>query len=230
MAQKVKPNAFRLGITIPWSSRWFFKPSLRFFIQEDHLIRKIIKKKLIHAGIVSIEIERTGDRVRVNISSSRPGLVIGRGGEGIETLRKEIMLEMQELRRENKIPTKFTFSVNVDALKRTEASGAVAAQQITEDIEKRQSYRRILKRHLDSLMQNREVKGAKIRLAGRLNGAEISRRDWLAKGRMPLQTLRANIDYAESTAFCSYGVIGIKVWIYKGEIFQEKKEERYKQQ
>ena len=230
MAQKVKPNAFRLGITIPWSSRWFFKPSLRFFIQEDHLIRKIIKKKLIHAGIVSIEIERTGDRVRVNISSSRPGLVIGRGGEGVETLRKEIMQAMQELRRENKMPTKFTFSVNVDELKRTEASAAVAAQQITEDIEKRQSYRRILKRHLDSLMQNREVKGAKIRLAGRLNGAEISRRDWLAKGRMPLQTLRANIDYAESTAFCSYGVIGIKVWIYKGEIFQEKKEERYKQQ
>ncbi len=230
MAQKVKPNAFRLGITIPWSSRWFFKPSLRFFIQEDHLIRKIIKKKLIHAGIVSIEIERTGDRVRVNISSSRPGLVIGRGGEGVETLRKEIMQAMQKLRRENKMPTKFTFSVNVDELKRTEASAAVAAQQITEDIEKRQSYRRILKRHLDSLMQNREVKGAKIRLAGRLNGAEISRRDWLAKGRMPLQTLRANIDYAESTAFCSYGVIGIKVWIYKGEIFQEKKEERYKQQ
>ena len=223
MAQKVKPNAFRLGITIPWSSRWFFKPSLRFFIQEDHLIRKIIKKKLIHAGIVSIEIERTGDRVRVNISSSRPGLVIGRGGEGVETLRKEIMQAMQKLRRENKMPTKFTFSVNVDELKRTEASAAVAAQQITEDIEKRQSYRRILKRHLDSLMQNREVKGAKIRLAGRLNGAEISRRDWLAKGRMPLQTLRANIDYAESTAFCSYGVIGIKVWIYKGEIFQEKK-------
>ena len=228
MAQKVKPNALRLGITIPWSSRWFFKPSLKFFIQEDHLIRKIIGKRLLHAGIVSIHIERTGDRVRINIASSRPGLVIGRGGEGVETLRKEIMREMQELRRENKTPTKFTLALNVEELKRTEASAAVAAQQIVEDIEKRQPYRRILKRHLDTLMQNREVKGAKIRLAGRLNGAEISRRDWLAKGRMPLQTLRANIDYAESTAYCSYGVIGVKVWIYKGEIFQEKEAEQYK--
>jgi small subunit ribosomal protein S3 len=221
MAQKIKPNAFQLGITLPWSSRWFFKPSLKFFVEEDYLIRDIVKKKLSQAGVVSVDIERTGDRIRVNICSSRPGLVIGRGGEGVETLRKAIMAAMQKLRKEKKIPTKCTLGVNIEELNRTEISAAVTAQQIVADIEKRQPYRRIMKRQMETDMQNREAKGVKIRLAGRLNGAEISRREWLTKGRMPLQTLRANIDYAEDSAHCSYGVIGIKVWIYKGDIFEK---------
>lgn len=225
MAQKIKPNTFRLGITIPWQSRWFYRRGLRYFLEEDHLVRELIEKKILQAGIASIEIERAGDGIRVLIRAHRPGLIIGRGGKGIEELKNALLREMKKLRAKNRIPVNVSLNLNVEELKRTEVSAPVLAQQMAFDIEKRQPYRRVMKRYLESIMQNRDVKGGKIKMSGRLNGAEISRSDWLAKGKMPLQSLRADIDYGEATAFNSYGTVGIKVWIYKGDVFSEKKNE-----
>ncbi len=221
MAQKIKPTSFRLGITKPWASKWFFKKSQKFFIEEDYYIREIIRKKILQAGIAEIRIERTGNEIQVSIKASRPGLIIGRGGKGIEELKNAILKNIVNLRKKNKQPLIFTINVNVEELKRTEISAPVVAGQIAYDIERRLPFRRVMKRHLDLLKQNREVKGGKIRLSGRLNGAEISRSEWLAFGSMPLQTLRADIDYGEATAFNTYGTIGVKVWLYKGEIFDE---------
>ena len=190
------------------------------------MVRQIVKEKILAAGIHSVEIERTGDDLKIIIKASRPGLIIGRGGKGIEELKEAVLKALGALRRKNKIVKKFSLNLNIEELKRSEISAAVEAQQIAFDIEKRLPYRRVMKRHLDTLMQNREIKGAKIKLSGRLNGAEISRTDWLANGRMPLQTLRAVIDYGEATAFNSYGTVGVKVWLYKGEVFEEKKENK----
>ncbi|MCP6720380.1 MAG: 30S ribosomal protein S3 [Patescibacteria group bacterium] len=222
MAQKTKPTSFRLGLTAPWSSQWFFKKNRRFFIEEDHLIRKVIKGKILTAGIAGIDIERTGEVIKVSIKSSRPGLIIGRGGKGIEELKNALLKTMKSLRRKNKFPDNFTLNLNVEELKRSEISAAVSAQQIAFDLEKRIPYRLIMRRQLETLKQNRGIKGAKIRMAGRLNGAEIARSEWSAYGRMPLQTLRAHIDYGEAISFTTYGTIGVKVWLYKGEIFDKK--------
>lgn len=221
MAQKIKPNAYRIGITKPWQSRWFFKKSLKYYLQEDVLIREIIKEKILQAGIAGIEIERAGDTVKVMIKASRPGLIIGRGGKGIEDLKSFVVKKIKKLRKVNNISAPLFINLNIEELKRIEVSAAVVAQQIASDIERRTPYRTVLKRQLESLKQIRDVKGAKIKIAGRLNGSEISRRDWLAFGRMPLQTLRADVDYGEATSFNSYGTVGIKVWIYKGEIFNK---------
>ena len=190
------------------------------------MVRQIVKEKILAAGIHSVEIERTGDDLKIIIKASRPGLIIGRGGKGIEELKEAGLKDLGALCRKNKIRDKFSLNLNIEELKRSEISAAVEAQQIAFDIEKRLPYRRVMKRHLDTLMQNREIKGAKIKLSGRLNGAEISRTDWLANGRMPLQALRAVIDYGEATAFNSYGTVGVKVWLYKGEVFEEKKENK----
>lgn len=223
MAQKVKPHAFRLGITVPWSNRWFFRRSLRYFIEEDYAIRTLIESRLKEAGIASIDIERTGDTVRVNIRASRPGFVIGRGGKGIDTLRVTVAEAVEALRKVNGVTKRVALALNVEELKRTEVSSAVVGQTIAAEIEKRKPYRMVMKRAIENVMQNHDVKGAKVKISGRLNGAEISRSDWLAKGRMPLQSLRAHIDYSEATAFNTYGTVGIKVWIYKGDIFTERK-------
>lgn len=223
MAQKTKPNSFRLGITQNWSSQWFFKRSLRFFIEEDHVIRKIVREKILQAGIASIDIERASEIVRIIVKSNRPGLIIGRGGKGVEELKTAIVKAIRDLRRRNKFKENFVLSLNIEEIKRFELSAPVIAQQIAFDIEKRVPYRTVLKRQIETMKQNRTVKGAKIKVSGRLNGAEIARQDRLAYGRMPLQTLRANIDYGEAVAFTTYGTIGIKVWLYKGEIFNNEK-------
>ena len=226
MAQKINPNSFRLGITLPWTSRWFFGRNSNYFIEEDYAIRLVVKEKILLAGIAAIDIERTSEVIRVTIKAARPGLIIGRGGKGIDDLKNSILKKVRDLRRKNKKSDKFSLNLNVDELKRTELSAPVLAQQIASDIEKRLPYRRLMKKAIELAKQNREVKGIKIKLAGRLNGAEISRSDWLAWGQMPLQTLRANIDYGEATSFNTYGTIGVKVWIYKGEVFSEKPRER----
>lgn len=211
---------------MPWSSRWFFKKNLRFFLEEDEMIRKIIKEKILAAGIAATDIERTGDNIRVTVRAGRPGLIIGRGGKGIDDLKNAIIGTIKSLRAKNDFPANFNFNLNIEELKRFEVSAPIVAQQIAFDIEKRLPCRRLMKRTLESVMQNHEVKGAKIKMSGRLDGKEIARVDWLAKGKMPLQTLRSNIDYGEATAFNTYGTVGIKVWLYKGEIFEEEKENK----
>lgn len=222
MATKINPISFRLGLNKNWSSRWFFKKNLQFFIEEDYFIRKFIKNKISTAGIDAIEIERTGEQIKISIRASRPGLIIGRGGKGIEELKNSLLKQLRRLRQKNNKPEDIVLNLNVEELNRTEVSAPVMAQQIAFELEKRLRYRSVMKKFLSNIMQYREVQGAKIRMSGRLNGATISRHDWLAKGRMPLNTLRANIDYGEATAFNSYGTVGVKVWIYKGEIFAEK--------
>ncbi len=219
MGQKVRPNTFRLGITQYWDSRWFGARSFPRLLQEDETIRHVVYDKIGLAGIARCDIERTANACRIYIKAARPGLVIGRGGQGIEQLSKAIESALAALYRKHGWATKkVALSVNVEELKRTSIAAATSAQNIAWDLEKRLPFRRTMKKALENMMQNREIQGAKVRLSGRLDGNEIARREWLAKGKLPLQTLRANIDYAEATAFTTYGTIGIKVWLYRGDI------------
>lgn len=222
MARKIRPNSFRLGIIKNWQNRWFLKKSLNYLLEEDYLIRKEVLKIVLKAGIASIEIERVGNNTcKIFIKAARPGLIIGRGGKGIDDLRKAVESVIAIFRRRKKVKDMPELNLNIEELKRTEISAQVEAQNIAFDLERRLRFRRVLKQHLEAIMQNKAAKGAKIHLAGRLDGAEIARKEWLAKGQMPLTTLRADIDYGEATAFTTYGTIGIKVWIYKGEIFDK---------
>ncbi len=223
MGNKIRPDSLRLGIVGQWKARWFNKGTFKEYLEEDLLLRRIIKEKISTAGIVSIAIERHADDLKINIKAARPGLVIGRGGKGVEDLNKSLVYSLKKLyikrgQANAKLPA---INLNIEELKRSEVSAANVAQNIAWDLEKRMPFRRLMKRYLDLGMQNREVKGMKVALKGRLNGAEIARAEWLAKGKLPLQTLRANIDYAEATAFTSYGTIGVKVWVYKGEVFDD---------
>lgn len=222
MGQKVNPISLRLNIVKSWPVRWFFarrtgpfgKYSYARFLKEDEAIRRVIRKKINQAGIAAVEIERTLSNLRILIKAARPGLIIGQGGKGIEELTKAIEVELG---------SKVALSVNVEELKRSEVSAQYIAQQVAWDLEKRLPFRRTLKKYLDQVMQNKEVKGAKITVAGRLGGAEIARHESLKKGSLPLHTLRADVDYGQATAYTTYGVIGVKVWIYKGEIFGKAK-------
>ncbi|TSC96700.1 MAG: ribosomal protein S3 (BS3) [Parcubacteria group bacterium Athens0714_26] len=217
MGQKIRPDSYRLGIYKNWNSRWFAKKSFKHSLEEDVLIRKIIKEKIGNAGIDKIEVEKSDKNYRVYIKVAKPGLVIGRGGKGIDDLKTLLEKNLNKLFKERGVETKININLNIEELKRSEASAAVLAQNIAWDLEKRMPFRRTMKKALMAVMQNREVGGAKIKLSGRLDGNEISRREWLGKGKLPLQTLRSNIDYGTATAFCTYGAVGIKVWIYKGE-------------
>ncbi len=223
MGQKIRPNSLRLGIIENWRSRWWPKGSFKEQLEEDEAVRAIIREKVSAAGIVRIEIERTAaNAFKVFVKVARPGFVIGRGGKGIEELVRAIETKLSRLfNRRGEKTRKATISMNVDELKRSEASAAYMAQTIAWDLEKRMPARRTVKRSLDLIMQNREVQGARVKLSGRIGGAEISRREMLSRGKLPLQTLRANIDYGEATAFASYGTVGVKVWINKGEVFNK---------
>lgn len=223
MGQKINPHSLRLGVTKNWPVRWFFNGRFKEFLEEDEGIRKIIKDRISQAGIVSVEIERTSNNLRVTIKAARPGFVIGRGGKGIEDLTRAIENVLKKIRNGK---DKIALSVNVDELKRSEISAIYTAEQIAWDLEKRLPFRRTMKKYIDQTMQSREAKGVKVMLSGRLGGAEIARREQLKAGMLPLQTLRADIDYGQATAFTTYGTIGVKVWIYKGEIFEEKKREK----
>ncbi|PIY59020.1 30S ribosomal protein S3, partial [Candidatus Wolfebacteria bacterium CG_4_10_14_0_8_um_filter_39_64] len=219
--QKIRPNSFRTGITKGWLTNWFSKKSnFKTLLEEDILIRKIIKEKIGNAGIDKISIEKTGNNYKIFIKASRPGLIIGRGGKGVEELTKFLENNLKKLRKEKGFLEPISLSLNIEELKRQEVSANVIAQNIAWDLEKRMPYRRTIKKCLDQMLQNKEVQGAKIMVKGRLNGAEIARDQHLEKGKLPLQTLRANIDYGTATAFTTYGTIGIKIWIYKGEIFE----------
>lgn len=221
MGHKINPNSYRLGILKPWQSRWFFPGNYGEFLEQDEIIRKAIYKKISTAGVVAIDIERTSGKCRVTIRAAKPGLVIGRGGKGIEELRDKINRSLRAVIKKRGIKGTKASEVNlsIEELKRSEVSAVYIAQQIAWDMERRLPWRRAVKKYLEQMMQNKEVKGAKIKVGGRLDGAEIARREWLAKGSLPLQTLRANIDYGTATAFTSYGTVGIKVWVYKGQVF-----------
>lgn len=222
MGHKTNSNLMRLGIVKDWKSRWFSLSNYRHNLREDFELRQLIQKRLSKASIERVDIERRSNALRIIIYTARPGFIIGRGGEGIEVLRKVIEKRLKELRGAA-IP-KGDLKIDVEEVKRGDVQSAIVAQQIAEQIEKRIPYRRVLKQAIEKVMSIKSVQGVKIVLAGRLNGAEIARTEWLSKGRTPVSTLRADIDFAKATAFNTYGTIGIKVWIYKGDVLLKKKQ------
>lgn len=215
MSHKVHPKIFRIKGLKDWNSRWLDKKNFLQYLEEDFMIRKYFEKKMKKLNIEKIEIERFPGKVLIIIYSSRPGLIIGRGGTGIEELKKE--LEKKALKKE--IKTKKEIKIEVKEIKNPWSSATLSAQWVAQQIEKRLPYKRTLKWALEKIMISKENKGAKVEVSGRLDGTEIARRGWLGQGNLPRQTIRADIDYAEERAFCTYGVIGVKVWIYKGERF-----------
>jgi len=220
MGHKIHPISFRVGVTKNWPVRWFLKGQYGKFLEEDEALRKVIRLRINQAGIAAIEIERTSNNLKIFIKAARPGFIIGRGGKGIEDLTKALESTLRKMRK-SKAPV--NLSLNVEELKRSETSSPYIAQQIAWDLEKRLPFRRTMKKYMEQMVQNKDVKGAKLFLSGRLDGNEIARKERLLRGTLPLQTLRANIDYGTATAFTTYGTVGVKVWIYRGEIF--KKEE-----
>lgn len=215
MAHKVNPKAYRRKRIGDWDSRGFYKETAKM-LEEDFKIRKFIYKKLGKLGIEKVEIERSAGKINVIISSARPGLIIGRGGEGIEFLKKE--LESKILNKNKEVKT--SLRIEIREVKNPWLSASLTGQWVAQQIEKRIPCRKALKRAISKVRENKEAKGVRIEVSGRLNGAEIARREWLAEGRLPRQTLRADIDYALEQAFTTYGVIGIKTWIYKGDKFE----------
>ena len=206
MGQKVHPFGFRLGYNKNWQSRWFSDKEDPAFVYEDSKIRAYVKKRLFQAGLSRIEIERAGGKVRLILSTARPGIVIGRKGIEIEKLRQDLL---NKFKRE--------FSIEVNEIRRPEVEAQLVAENIAQQLERRVAFRRAMKRTV-SLARKSGGEGIKVTCAGRLAGAEIARTEWYRDGRVPLQTLRADIDYGFAEARTTYGAIGIKVWIYKGEI------------
>jgi small subunit ribosomal protein S3 len=217
MGQKVNPTSFRLGITETWRSRWFAtKVDYAKFVIEDERLRKFIKKDYKFAGIPRIDIERTKDKTIVIIHAARPGLIIGRKGATIEKLSDDLVKLVGH-----------TIDVKILEVERPETSATLIAESIAEQLEKRAPYRRTLRRASETVM-GANGKGVKLQVAGRLGGAEIARTEKMSVGKVPLHTLRADIDYGTATAILTKGTIGVKVWIYKGDIFPEKHKEAAK--
>ncbi|OGI14407.1 MAG: 30S ribosomal protein S3 [Candidatus Moranbacteria bacterium RIFCSPHIGHO2_12_FULL_54_9] len=215
MGNKVNPTGIRLGITTNWQSRWFgSKKVYRQQLRKDVEMRTFIMSKWKAAAIASVQIERSANAVRLIIHTARPGVLIGRGGTGIEDLTRAI-------KKQFFAGKKVELKVEVQEVKSPETNAMLVGQQVAEQLEKRLPFRRILKGMLDQVEANKTVQGVKIEICGRLGGAEMSRREWLSRGKIPLHTLRADIDFACAEAHTTYGVIGIKTWIYKGEKFEE---------
>lgn len=206
MGQKVHPIGFRLGIVKTWDSRWYAEKVYSKFLQEDILIRRYIKRKLYHAGVSKVEIERTGNRAKITIRAARPGIIIGQKGAEIEKLQKEIQKMAQR-----------EISINIQEVRRMEVDAQLVAENVALQLERRVAFRRAMKKSVTASMKF-GAQGIKIACSGRLGGAEIARAEWYREGRVPLHTLRADIDYGFTEARTTYGAIGIKVWIYKGEV------------
>src|SRR5579864_1473247 len=214
MGHKINPTSFRLKITDTWKSRWFSKTNYQRLLQEDVQIREYLELHLKNAGLVRIDIERLNDgTITVIIKTTKPGIIIGKGGAGIEELKKKVKAKLG-IRKELKI--------NIEEIRDVNLQAQVIANGIAEQLEKRVAFRRLMKQSLEQIM-NAGAKGAKVAIGGRLNGADIARTEHLSSGKIPLHTLRADIDFSRSTAFTTYGTVGVKVWIYKGDVFEEKK-------
>ena len=220
MTHVVHPYSHRLGIIRDWKSRWFGKGQSTYVdhLRADVLVRAFLTKKLRGMYLSSIEIERSEKQYRIMLHTSRPGMIIGRGGDGIEKLRAALKKEMNRL----KIIVPQDVKLDIVEVTNPEADAAIVAAMVMEGIEKRLPFRRVLKTTIEKVMANRDVQGARISVSGRLGGAEMARRETIKRGGIPLQTLRADIDFARERANMTYGVIGIKVWIYRGMKFDKK--------
>lgn len=220
MSHSVHPYSHRLGIIRDWKSRWFSSgKTYKDFLKADTLLREFLEKKMRGQYVGSVEMERNDKTFRLIIKTSRPGVIIGRSGEGSIKLRKEII----KFATKNKLSIPEDFKLDVEEIKSPESNAAIVAQMMAEGLEKRMPFRRVMKQTIEKVMANRDVKGVRLYCGGRLGGAEIARSEEMKKGRIPLQTLRADIDYAQEKAHMTYGDIGIKVWIYRGDIFKERK-------
>jgi len=214
MGQKVHPIGFRLGVNKTWISRWYAEKEYGKLLQEDLGIREFLKRRLYHAGIAKIEIERIGAKIIIYIYTARPGIIIGRKGAEIDSLKGEVQrMTTQEVH------------VNIIEVRKAEVDAQLVAENVANQLERRVSFRRAMKRSVSSALKF-GAQGIKISCAGRLGGAEMARTEWYREGKVPLHTLRANIDYSTAEAKTTYGIIGIKVWIYKGETEEERDDSR----
>lgn len=213
MGQKVNPHGLRVGVIKDWDTKWYADDkNFADFLVEDDKIRKFLKSKLYASGVSRIEIERTAGKIKINIHVAKPGMVIGKGGAGIEELKKDM----------EKLTNNKGVSINITEIKVTEMDAQLVAENIAAQLEKRTSFRRAMKQSMQRTMRS-GAKGIKTMCAGRLGGAEIARSEWYREGTIPLQTLRADIDYGFAEAHTTYGRIGVKVWIYKGEVLPQAK-------
>jgi small subunit ribosomal protein S3 len=208
LGQKVHPYGFRLGVTKNWRSRWFAKQEYSKLLHEDLELKESLQTRLKAAGISSIEVDRPGNKLRITIRTSRPGIIIGRKGAEIEKLKQDLAKK-----------TKREITIDIQEVHRPELDAQLVSESIALQLEKRVAFRRAMRKAVDSALRF-GCKGIKVRVSGRLNGAEIARSEWYLQGQLPLHTLRADVDYGFSQAYTTYGVIGIKVWIYKGEVLE----------
>ena len=215
MGQKVHPYGFRLGFSKTWISNWYARKGYSDQLLEDMALRKHIFKTLSHAGISRVEIERSANRVRVNIHTARPGIIIGKKGLEVDRLKEELQAVMAGKQ----------VNLNIKEVRRAELDAALIGQNIALQLEKRVSFRRAMKKSVISALRF-GAKGIKIRVSGRLGGAEIARSEWYREGRVPLHTLRADIDYGTAVSNTTFGIIGVKVWVYKGDILPSRGEDR----
>ena len=211
MGQKVNPIGFRLGVNKTWDSRWFAGKEYSQFVLEDHQIRRFLKKRLAQAGVAKIEIERAANKARIKIHTARPGLVIGKKGSEIENLKKEM---------EKKVHREII--IDIQEVRKPEVDAQLVAENVALQLVRRVSFRRAMKKSVSSALRFGAL-GIKIACSGRLGGAEMARREWYRRGRVPFQTIRADIDYGFAEAFTTYGTIGVKVALFKGEILPERK-------
>jgi len=209
LGQKVNPIGLRLNITRTWDSIWYAGKNYSQKLMEDQKIREYLKKRLYHAGVSRIQIERTGEKARIKVFTARPGIVIGKKGAEIDALKKEIE---KRFRRD--------FMLEIQEVRRPEADAQLVAENIASQLERRVAFRRAMKKSVNTALRF-GVKGIKVFCAGRLGGAEIARSEWIKEGRVPLHTLRADIDYGTAEAKTTYGIIGVKVWIFRGEVLSD---------
>ncbi len=209
MGNKVQANLYRLGVIHDWKSRWFGgKKQMVEYLKQDEKIRSVIANHLPNAGISYVGIERSPQNLHITIHTSKAGMVIGRGGTGIDELKAKLKRVMK---------SKTEVNVTVEEVKNPNESAPIVAETIANQLEKRMPFRRVLKQNLSNVAQNNSVEGVRIALSGRLDGSEMSRSEYATEGKIPLTTIRADIDYAQKTAYTKYGTVGVKVWIYKGE-------------
>ncbi|MBA3016294.1 MAG: 30S ribosomal protein S3 [Proteobacteria bacterium] len=209
MGQKVNPIGLRLNIIRSWESTWYAGKDYSKFLLEDHTLRKFLKKRLYHAGLSRVQIARTGDKIRIKLFTARPGIVIGKKGAEIETLKAEL----EKL-------TSRTCVLDIQEVRRPEADAQLVAENVAMQLERRVAFRRAMKKAVNMALKF-GAKGIKISCSGRLGGAEIARNEWYREGRVPLHTLRANIDYGLAESLTTFGIIGVKVWIFKGEVLSD---------
>jgi len=209
LGQKVNPIGLRLNITRTWDSIWYAGKNYSQKLMEDQKIREYLKKRLYHAGVSRIQIERTGEKARIKVFTARPGIVIGKKGAEIDALKKEIETRFRR-----------DFMLEIQEVRRPEADAQLVAENIASQLERRVAFRRAMKKSVNTALRF-GVKGIKVFCAGRLGGAEIARSEWIKEGRVPLHTLRADIDYGTAEAKTTYGIIGVKVWIFRGEVLSD---------